>query len=126
MQCETRLGGVRDFREDLRVRSDDQLAVFARDRLAQMVALTARNEEHLVGVADDFIAHVPYEEPAIREARLELGREVFGGPSLRQRPAAQVLDERNSRIEQPGSARPRILVQGVDTGIALRTLVDLQ
>ena len=48
------------FGEDLHVRRDDQLSVIGCERLTQVKALSARHEQHLVGVANDIvIGNVP-------------------------------------------------------------------
>jgi len=58
--------------EELRIGRDYQLGVIARSRLAQVVALTPGNKQHLIGIADDLVApNVPDEQTPIRQTDLK-------------------------------------------------------
>ena len=74
MKRQGRTRALGDFIEQFRIWRDDQLGVVGRAWLAQMVAFAPRDEQHLIGIADDIVAaDVPDEQAAIRQTHLKVG-----------------------------------------------------
>ncbi len=101
---------VSELGEDTEIRRDDQLRVIAREWLAQIVALAARDEQHLVRVANDLvIADMPHEQTTIGQTDLEIGAEVLRRFPETHARTSHVLDKPDARLQQSRSRRlPRI------------------